>query len=75
MSMSFLETPEDMAWLAEVHTPLAKGHACAIIHGNEDAPSKVELFARNHYQCVPTVLEPDADYNLKVTQTGETVEG
>jgi hypothetical protein len=67
---TFLETPEDMAWLADVHTPLARAYLCAILHGNEDAPNKVELFAANHYKCKPTVLAPNEEGNLKVVQWG-----
>lgn len=71
MNQVVLEEQEDMDWLAEVHCKIAKGYACAILHGNEDSPSRVELYARNHYKCPPTVLEPDDDGNLVVKSWGE----
>ena len=49
--MQFINSTEDMAWLADVFkTPGAWGSA--IIYGNEDAPSRVELFYN---------AEPDLD--------------
>ena len=67
----FLDTPEDLAWLAEVHCPIARGYPYAILYGNEDSPTKVELFADNRITCVPTVLEMDQkDRKLKVTSWG-----
>ncbi len=70
MRQTFLESAEDMAWLTEQY-PEAAGHVCAILHGNEDSPRRVELYRRNHYQCVPTVLEPDSDGNMVLIQHGE----
>lgn len=67
---TFIETAQDMAWLVEVHGA-PSGYAVAVLHGNEDAPDKVELYARNHYECVPTVMVPDADGTLHVVSTGE----
>lgn len=39
----FLNTPEDMQWLREVHGVGAEYHA-AIVYGSEDAPYRIELF-------------------------------
>jgi hypothetical protein len=64
--MTWLETPEDMAWLAEVHTPLAALYPYAILHGNEDCPTMVELYARNHHKCKPTVLAMDDAGDLQI---------
>ena len=46
---TFLDTDEDMAWLRAVHcADMPQGMLCAILTGNEDAPSKVEAWkARN----------------------------
>lgn len=73
--MKFLETAEDMAWLAEVHHTGAAAYACAILHGNEDAPERIELYARNHVACKPTVLQADANGDLRVMEWGEKPEG
>jgi hypothetical protein len=61
MKQTFLETAEDLAWLTEVHSVTTGGLACAILHGNEDSPSKVETFARNHMDCVPSVWIQDRE--------------
>ena len=54
--MQFINSPEDMAWLADVFkTPGAWGSA--IITGNEDAPDSIELF----YSAEPEFTqEPDS---------------
>ena len=49
--MQFINSPEDMAWLADVFK-IPGEWGSAIIMGNEDAPSRVELFYR---------AEPDVD--------------
>jgi hypothetical protein len=67
---TFLESKEDLKWLSDVHYKAAILYACAILHGNEDAPSKVELFARNHFKCKPTILEANDSGNLVVTSYG-----
>lgn len=62
----FIERPSDDAnWLMQVHKIppdiLVNGRyypwVCAILYGNEDCPSKVELFRRNHYKCKPVTYE------------------
>lgn len=64
-----------MAWLAETYYKAAKSYACAILYGNEDAPDKIELYARNHVACKPTVLQADVNSNLIIMQWGEKPEG
>ena len=66
----FLDTPEDLAWLAKVHCPIAKGYPYAVLYGNEDSPSKVELFVKNNITCVPTILEQNESGKLCVTSWG-----
>lgn len=71
-AVTFLQTGEDLKWLREVHVKgRATGFRYAIIHGTEDCPRRIELYRRNHYQCRPTVLEPDEDGEMRVTQKGE----
>lgn len=53
---TFLESPEDMAWIAELYEPTASSYACAILYGNEDWPDKIELYATNHHKCRPTIV-------------------
>ena len=54
--MQFINSPEDMAWLADVFK-LPGEWGSAIIYGNEDAPSRVELF----YSAEPGVDQaPDS---------------
>ena len=48
--MTYLDTPEDMNWLAEETTALAAGYPIAILFGNEDWPTKIELYDRDPYQ-------------------------
>lgn len=67
---TFLETPGDMEWLAEVHWPLAWRYKKAILYGNEDCPTRIELFAVDRFGCRPTVLEPDKNGKLVVIQWG-----
>ena len=69
--MPFLSDTESMQWLAEVHCPIAQGYCFAVLHGRYDDPDKVELYARNHYKCRPTVLESNEDRILVVIKWGE----
>jgi hypothetical protein len=52
----FLQNPEDLVWLREVHlTAVAPAFRSAIIYGNEDWPNKIELYADTmpHYLAEP----------------------
>ena len=45
MKQTYLDLPEDLEWLRQVHCPdLPRNIIAAIITGNEDAPSKVEAW-------------------------------
>jgi hypothetical protein len=74
MTTTFLNSSEDLQWLSETHLPSLRIDACAavILHGNEDCPQRIEVYARNHYQCVPTVFELVGDGYQLVSQ-GEYV--
>jgi len=65
--MTSLDTKEDMEWLASTHCKTARAYKLAILHGNEDSPDKIELFAKNDYRCKPTVFVrgDEGDYILK----------
>lgn len=71
MHVADLETEDDRKWLKEVHGIDSAGYAKAILTGNEDSPTKVELYARDHYQCPPKTYEPNDEGVLVVTQEGE----
>lgn len=47
-SWSVLDTPEDLAWLAETHGCDISNTALAILSGNEDSPYRVELYQQNN---------------------------
>jgi hypothetical protein len=52
--MTYLDTPEDMQWLRDVHCKdMPETMTCAILEGNEDSPTKVEAWIINnpHYQA------------------------
>lgn len=60
MSVSFLETKDDFEWLRDVHGVNAftgkhqtKRAECALLHGNEDAPDKIELYEKNKFDSKP----------------------
>ncbi len=45
MKEAFLNTPDDMQWLREVHWPtLPPEYKSALITGNEDAPEAIAAF-------------------------------
>lgn len=55
--MVFLNSPEDMKWLREVHLHgLPSEYESAVVHGNEDSPSKIETYRSLN----PTVNEKPA---------------
>jgi hypothetical protein len=54
--MTNLFPGEDFDWLKEVHEIDTDGYALATLYGNEDAPTRVELFKANHYLCEPIVV-------------------
>lgn len=68
--MTFLETKKDMRWLAEAHLRAAKKYNFALLEGNEDCPTKISLYIKNHVQCVPTVYEYDGEH-YRLVSLGE----
>lgn len=62
MRTHFYDEQSDIDWLFQVHlqawdnSPTHTATRCAVLHGNEDAPERIELFADNHYQAVPVVF-------------------
>jgi hypothetical protein len=43
--MNVLDTREDMAWLWDVHLKTLKRAKSAVLIGNEDYPSRIDLYA------------------------------
>lgn len=52
---SCLKSREDLQWLQEVHGVDTTAAKVAIIYGNEDSPSKVQVYAEDDYRCTPVV--------------------
>lgn len=64
MTHTFINSPEDMDWLAAVHGICARS---AMIYGNEDAPSKVEAYDKRNPKIghKPRVYQMNADGRLQ----------
>lgn len=59
MTIAFLNTADDMAWLRDVHLPgLPARFKSAVIHGNEDYPDLIEVYGRRD----PEVTDPRVTY-------------
>jgi len=61
---TFLNTPEDLAWLTEAHKVPTEGMNNAVLYGNEDCPERVETRTDDHYQCRPVVYLRNEDGDL-----------
>ena len=70
--MTHLHTLEDLQWLTEVHNVPTDGIVVASIHGNEDAPDKVETYTVDHYQATPTVYVSGDDGDLHKQEENES---
>lgn len=57
MIQTLLSSPADLSWLETTHKVPATQYAVAVIHGNEDSPYRVELFAQDDYRCRPVIFE------------------
>lgn len=71
MRTTQITTLEDIKWMLDVHFPHIMNHftfpqfVVAQLHGNEDSPEKIELFAQDHYRCKPWVYLPDENGKMK----------
>jgi hypothetical protein len=79
MDTTVLDRREDLEWLRDVHgvdifTEKGKRAVCAIIHGNEDCPERVELFDRNHYKAKPfrVYVQNEETRVLEIEGAGES---
>ena len=61
----FLNTPEDMQWLREVHGVGAEYHA-AVVHGGLTAPVSIELF----YSAAPRYGQLPDGIKIPMCQPG-----
>jgi len=62
--MVFINTKADMKWLRDVHLPkLAKKYKSAVIRGNEDYPTSIEVYSRKEplYTDTPLVFKAGRD--------------
>lgn len=69
MTQTFLYRSEDLQWLRETHLPSLRHECVVILHGNEDCPERLDVYARNHCECEPTVYvlsEDGKGYELVV---------
>lgn len=72
MSVIQIEDLDDRKWLRQVHGINSVKYPVVLLYGNQDSPTKVECYARDHYQCVPAVWEPGPrGGKLRRTQQGE----
>lgn len=58
---TFLNTPEDMRWLREVHWPeLPPEYLSAVLSGNEDWPEKISAYLSTdpRFDDIPLVFFP-----------------
>lgn len=64
-TMIVLESRDDKKWLQETHLPQVDCTMFTVIllHGNEDAPKAVDLYAMNDYRCRPVRLVCDDNGN------------
>lgn len=69
--MTFLETTEDLQWLADVHLKgcTVPPFTVALIDGNEDWPTSITLYEVDHVNSLQLVLRPDADGVFHCQQT------
>ena len=69
MPTSFLDDKSDLEWLFSTHLKAYAAElgafTCAVLHGNEDAPERVECFEDNHYQAIPVVFVQDETGELR----------
>ncbi len=53
MRQTFLDSPDDMEWLASVHGVSVGGGVCALLLGNEDDPDRVHVYTANNVRRRP----------------------
>jgi len=62
--MVLINAPADMRWLRDVHLPgLPKKFKAAVIHGNEDAPERIDVYSRKNpfLSDIPLVFLPNEE--------------
>lgn len=61
---NLLRTPEDLQWLQEVHGVPTEGAVCAVVHGNEDWPDKVEVHIKDGQPPLAYTPDKSGKYHL-----------
>ena len=61
---------EDYAWLADTHAVDIKGAEIIILHGNEDCPDKIEVYARDHFEANPIRVYFPQEYPTFYVEVG-----
>lgn len=67
--MVFLNAPEDMKWLRDVHLHgLSPEYESAVVHGNEDSPAQIEVYRSREplISDVPLIYLPDPNGDFKL---------
>ena len=75
----FLDSAADMRWLVEVHLPATVKvgtFKSAILYGNEDSPSRVELFKAKSPKVTDTcVVYQYSNHDGRLVRTGTSKPG
>lgn len=71
--MTFLNSPEDMKWLKDVHLPSLdpSRHKSAILHGNEDCPERIDVYVSPD----PLHTDPYTRWTLQESGDYKAVQG
>jgi len=78
MKSTLLKGREDLAWLFTTHLSHIKDISViaelrysyfeggAEVLGNEDAPTEVRLYKKDHYRCRPLIFKADSEGKLQL---------
>lgn len=66
-----LETTQCLQWLQDVHKVPALEYRIAQLDGNEDSPTEIRLYAKDHYKCKPTVYQREYHGNMVLIKVGQ----
>lgn len=69
MLQTFINSPDDMRWLRETHGVNLRGMKSAVVHGNMDAPTMVEVYKSRN----PDLHESPAVWSEAGLHKGELV--
>ena len=73
LNVTFLESPEDIAWLHVVHGIDIENVAVAELYGSEDCPMRVLTYTRNDWREKPVTWLRDEHGTLVLATTEREV--